>query len=61
MKMLDYFENAMADERPFTLTTETTDAVREEMQLFFSGDKSLDDATADAQNRMMTAFEATQK
>ena len=58
--MLDYFENAYADERPFTLTTETTDAVREEMQLFFSDDKSLDDAMTSAQERMMAAFKSTQ-
>ncbi|WP_130838455.1 ABC transporter substrate-binding protein [Lachnoclostridium sp. Marseille-P6806] len=59
MNMLRYFEDAQADERPFTLTTETTDAITEEMQLFFSGDKSLNDAMSSAQSRMMDAYRAS--
>jgi multiple sugar transport system substrate-binding protein len=55
-QMLDYFENAKADERAFQMTTKCNDSIKEEMEMYFKEDKDIDEAMTDAETRMTEAM-----
>lgn len=55
-EMTDYFANAKADERPFQITNKCSDAINEEMSMYFQEDADLAETLSNVEKRMNEAI-----